>query len=170
MTSNKLKKTAKKTAKKTKFIFQIPQKKVEMPLLQTDGANIDCVNDFNPLGITLNNHLNWHINKIANKINKTNLNTYYHKMYYLLLSTSLIIPHINYVLGSSSTSNFKTTEKGIRIISLIKYKAHTDPIFKKLQFLKLDDIYKLQQLKFYYKLVNNYLPDILATSLTCKIF
>ena len=53
--------------KKTKFmIFHMPQKKTEIPLLQINGANIDCVSD-------LNNHLNWqsHTNKVANKINKT---------------------------------------------------------------------------------------------------
>ena len=35
---------------------------------------------------------------------------------------------------------------------------HTEPIFKKLQFLKLNDIFKLQQLKFYYKLIEGDLP------------
>ena len=40
-----------------------------------------------------------------------------------------------------------------------KYNTHTDPTFKKLQFLKLGDMYKVQQLKFYYKLVNNDLPE-----------
>ena len=49
---------------------------------------------------------------------------------------------------------FIVCKKGIRIISVGKYNAHTNPIFKKLQFLKLD-IYKVQKLKFYYKLVNN---------------
>ena len=45
------------------------------------------------------------------------------------------------------------------IISTSKYNAHTDHIFKKLQFLKLNDIHKVQQLKFYYKLVNTDLPE-----------
>ena len=32
--------------KKTKFmIFHMPQKTIEIPLLQIDGANIDCVSD-----------------------------------------------------------------------------------------------------------------------------
>ena len=36
------------------------------------GENIDCVNNFNFLGIVLNQHLNWHSHttKIANKICK----------------------------------------------------------------------------------------------------
>ena len=47
--------------KKTKFmIFRKPQKKVEIPVLHIGGENIDCVNNFNFLGIVLNQHLNWH--------------------------------------------------------------------------------------------------------------
>ena len=34
--------------KKTKFmIFHMPQKKIESPVLQIDGANIACVNGYN---------------------------------------------------------------------------------------------------------------------------
>ena len=47
-----------------------------------------------------------------------------------------------------------------------KYNAHTEPHFKKLQFLKLNDIFKLQQLNFYYKL---YYLNIFNTSLTYTI-
>ena len=45
--------------KKTKsMIFHKPQKKVEIPMLHIGGGNIDCVNNFNFLGIVLNHHLN----------------------------------------------------------------------------------------------------------------
>ena len=42
-----------------------------------------------------------------------------------------------------------------------KYNAHTEPFFKKLKFLKLNDIFKLHQLillKLYYKLIKGDLP------------
>ncbi len=39
-----------------------------------------------------------------------------------------------------------------------KYSAHTEPIFKTLRFLKVNDIFKLQELKFHYKYENNLLP------------
>ena len=42
------------------MIFRKPQKKVEIPVLHIGGENIDCVNNFNFLGIVLNHHLNWH--------------------------------------------------------------------------------------------------------------
>ena len=39
-------------------------------MLHIGGENIDCVNNFNFLGIVLNQHLNWHSHttKIANEI------------------------------------------------------------------------------------------------------
>ena len=61
---------------------------------------------------------------------------------------SLILLHINYgilVWGHQAHRIFKLQKRAIRIITLSKYNA--DPIYIELKFLKLDDIYKLQQLK-----------------------
>ena len=70
--------------------------------------------------------------------------------------TSRIKPHLNYGIllwGHEATRIYKLQKKAIRTISMSKHTAHTEPIFKKLQFLNLNDIFKLQQLKlFYYKL------------------
>ena len=49
-------------------------------------------------------------------------------------------------------------KKAIRILSLSPYNAHTEPLFKELKLLKVMDILKLQQLKFYYKFRNQKLP------------
>ena len=38
------------------------------------------------------------------------------------------------------------------------YNAPTEPIFKTLKLLNIQDIFKLQTLKFYYKLINDSLP------------
>ena len=46
----------------------------------------------------------------------------------------------------------------MRIITCSKYNAHSEPLFKELKLLKLEDIRKLQELKFYYKLVHKQLP------------
>ena len=35
-----------------------------------------------------------------------------------------------------------------------KYNSHTEPLFKKLHMLKVEDIFKLNQLKFFYKFIN----------------
>ena len=152
------------------MIFRKPQKKVEIPVLHIGGGNIECVNNFNFLGIVLNHHLNWHSHttKIANKICKIIgiLNKLKHILPQQILSTiytSLLVvtPHLNFgilLLGDEATRIYKLQKKAIRTISKSKYNAHTEPIFKKLKFLKLNHIFKLQQLKFYYKLIKGDLP------------
>ena len=59
---------------KTKAMaFRITQKKIIQPNIQINGSNIEFVENFMFLGITINNKLNWnsHINKVTNKISKT---------------------------------------------------------------------------------------------------
>ncbi len=56
---------------------------------------------------------------------------------------------------------FKLQNTIVRILRLSKYNAHTDPLFKILKLLKVNDIFKLQELKFYYKYKNNKLPHYL---------
>ena len=53
---------------------------------------------------------------------------------------------------------FKLQKKAIRMISLAKYNAHTEPLFKTLNLLKINDIFTSSQLKFYYKFLKNDLP------------
>ena len=45
-----------------------------------------------------------------------------------------------------------------KTVTLSKYNAHTEPIFKTLKLLKINDIFKCQTLKFCYKLLNGNLP------------
>ena len=47
----------------------------------------------------------------------------------------------------------------MRIITCSKYNAHSEPLFKELKLLKLEDNRKLQELKCYYKLVQRQLPS-----------
>ena len=49
-------------------------------------------------------------------------------------------------------------KKAIRAITLSNYISHTEPIFKRLGILKIDDIFLLNQLKFCFRLLNNNLP------------
>ena len=60
--------------KKTKAMaLHMPHKKIIQPNIQINGSNIEFVENFVFLGITINNKLNWnsHINKVTNKISKT---------------------------------------------------------------------------------------------------
>ena len=59
---------------KSKFmIFHCPQRKINIPVLKINGTSIECVENFDLLGISLNQHMNWktHISKLSNKISRT---------------------------------------------------------------------------------------------------
>ena len=80
----------------------------------------------------------------------------------LTIYNSLILPHINYcvlVWGHDSNRILKLKKKAIRIIAQGSFYTHSDPSFKKINILKVNDIHLHQQLKFYFKLINNSLPD-----------
>ena len=79
----------------------------------------------------------------------------------LKIYNALFLPHLNYALliwGINANRIFKIQKKVIRIISKAKYNAHTEPLFKNLELLKIEDLYKLHAAKFYYKSTNNKLP------------
>ena len=61
-------------------------------------------------------------------------------------------------MGLCIKQDNKTTEKTLRIITLCNYISHTEPLYKNLCLLKVDDILKLQQWKFYYKYLHHDLP------------
>ena len=71
-----------------------------------------------------------------------------------LLYNSMILPHLQYWILSWG---FKQ-KRAVRILSNSKYNSHTDPIFKKLNLLKLKDLFELNVLKLFYKYKNNILP------------
>ena len=77
------------------------------------------------------------------------------------LYNTLIVPHLNYCLiiwGLNSSRILLMQKKAMRIISNSWYRAHTEPIFNYLNILKIDDLYWLIALKFYFKLENKLLP------------
>ena len=74
---------------------------------------------------------------------------------------SLILPHLQYAV---LTWGFKMgrvellQKRAVRVISSSKYNAHTEPLVKQLNLLKVKDIFELSALKLFYKLKKNYLP------------
>ena len=158
--------------KKTKYmIFHKPQKRIPSLKLILNDTNIDRVSNFDFLGITLNEHLNWksHIDQIANRISRCIGILNRHKHFIPLHSklhiyNSLILSHINFGIlswGYKCERISKLQKKAVRIVSLSKYNAHTEPIFKQLKLLKVTDILRLQELKFYYKFHHRMLPSYL---------
>ncbi len=73
----------------------------------------------------------------------------------------IIVHHI--ALCLSQTSHTKQMETIVSYSATIFYNAHTHPIFKQLKLLKVKDILKLQELKFYFKYINRKLPYYLQS-------
>ena len=154
---------------KSKFlIFCKPQKKVSPPKLLLNNKQIECVNNFTFLGLTLDKSLNWksHTNNIASKISRTlgvinSLKFIVPRKTLLVIYNSLILPHLNYCIliwGHQNKRLYKLQKKAVRIVTNSPLYSHSDAFFKNLGILKITDIVRLTQLKFYYKYKANLLP------------
>ncbi len=61
----------------------------------------------------------------------------------VLIYNSLILSHLNFCIlawGYKCDRIIKVQKKIVRILSLSKYNAHTDPLFKTHKLLKVQDI------------------------------
>jgi len=133
-------------------------------------------NDFAKfLGLYIDSKLNWHehlshlknklnssiyaMNKVKHQLNSNHLTTLYY---------TLIHPYISYGItlwGSANKNQLSKIQimqkKSVRIIIKAKYKDHTEPIFKRLKILKLEDIYKINMSKYMFAMQNGSLPATL---------
>ena len=132
---------------------------------------IECADNFNFLGVIIdkNLRLTWknHLNKVSNKI--VRIIGIMNKLKFTLpqnilinIYNSQIIPHINYCIllwGGENNRVSKLQKRAVRIIRKESRLSHTDPIFKELNLLTKNDIYRLQLLKCYFKYEHNSLPE-----------
>lgn len=157
---------------KSKYmIFHMPNKRTTTFTPKIDDVNIEKVDEFIFLGLTLDSNLNWkkHTEKVSNKCSKiigilNRLKYVLPVQIKVLLYNSLLLSHINYCImawGYQGNRVMKIQKKAMRIITLNKYNSHTEPLFKKLNLLKVEDILKLQELKFYFRYIHKNLPDYL---------
>jgi exonuclease III len=155
--------------KKTKaMVFHSARKKVTTPTIKLHNEQIEFVDSLSYLGIVLDRHLSWkeHVDSTASKISKTigalcKLKHFLPQNTLKLIYDSLIHCKIKYgilVWGENSNRIMNLQKKAIRIISKSRYNSHCDPIFKKLEILKVHDTKRLQELIFFYKFRNNSLP------------
>ena len=154
---------------KTKLmIFHMKQRSIIYPVLSINNTLIEKVKSFNFLGLTISDDLKWHthIRNVSRKISRSIgvINVLKHTFPTHILNTlysSLVLPHLNYCLlswGYYSETIFNLQKKAIRAITCSHYKAHTNPLFKSLKFLKIGDMYALKILKFYFNLCQDKLP------------
>ena len=79
----------------------------------------------------------------------------------LTIYNGLLKPHILYGLkcwGFNQERILKLQKKAMRIICSSGYLSHSEPLFKKLNVLEIDGMFKLQLLTFCFDLINNNLP------------
>ncbi len=142
------------------MIFHTFRKKVNNVKIKMNNTTINRVKELNFPGLTIDENLTWknHINKFANKILKSTdiLNKLKHFLPLnakVLIYNSLIVSHLNFCVlawGYKCDIIVKLQKK------IVKYNAHTDPLFKTLRLLKVNDILKVQEYKFYYKILKYY--------------
>ena len=71
---------------------------------------------------------------------------------------TLMFPHLHYCIlpcGSQCQETYLLQKRNNRNIEKTPYRAHTEPIFKSLNLIKVVDMYYVVILKFYSKLINN---------------
>ena len=130
-----------------------------------NNVELERVDNAKFLGVIIQENLMWntHINYIGNKVSKATallarLKHYLPKYILKLIYSSLCLSHITYAIpvwGAAPMSTIqrlhKLHKKGIRHICNSKYNAHTEPLFKKENVLKLQDLYNLQCAKIMYR-------------------
>ena len=145
------------------MVFHPYQKDVSqlVPSLTINDPAIEKLNTFNYLGITLVENVTWkpHISILSNTISKysgilNRLKHYLPPHIMRMLCCSLVNSHLYGILGWGYER--RRLEK--IIITVSKYNAHTEPLIRALDFLKLKDMLNLSALKFYYR----YLHDNLS--------
>ena len=127
------------------------------------------------LGVIIDHKFTWqrHINFIAIKISKalsvlSRLKYKLPKNCLLSLYYSLVYRHFNYCIiiwGCASKTHMNKLlvlqKRPARITDKANYyKCHTDPIYKKLKLLKINDIYFLSCCLFLFKYKSNLLPEV----------
>ena len=153
---------------KTKYMIFRKRRKIDYLSLKINNNEIANVNQFCFLGIiidenlTMQNHVEMVTNKLSNITGILNkLKFIYPQNIILTIYNSLFVSHINYgsLVWGTNINRISKMQKGvIRIITHSHYIAHTEPLFKNLKLLKVEDMFSLKILQFLHKLAHNELP------------
>ena len=100
---------------------------------------------------------------VRNKLSRINgilhrLKYYFPQKILITLYKSLFTPHVNYgslLWGEAGEKLDKIQKKTIRTITYNNYTAHTEPLIKELNLLKVKDMFDLKILRFLFKLYHH---------------
>ena len=167
---------------KTKYII------IKAPTMRCDLSGFDISIDGTPLsrvgiglkeestkflGVYLDESLKWnnHIKYTNQKISRSlfaikQLKHFLPSSSLKTLYFALIHPHINYGMlawGNANQSSLNKTnilqKRALRTICKANFNSHTEPLFRKLNILKLKDQYEYETMLFMNKYIRNKLPD-----------
>ena len=157
---------------KTELIYfrksgsMIPEKRIKL-----NGVKLIACSDVKYVGITLDEHLtfNPHRDILHSKLKRANnllsISRHYvprgilHQIYF-----GQFYSHLTYgcqIWGLNDNDNLKILtqqKKAVRKISFAHFEAHSDPLFKELNMLKLPDTIKLNNMLFVHNVLNNKAP------------
>ena len=147
----------------------VPKQRPDIQIGNNTVTHTSCMKF---LGVFIDENLKWdkHIEKTSKRINSAfyAINQAKHSLnrkYLTQLYYSLVYPHLLYgIVLWGNTYNIYLNKlivlqkKIIRAITGTMFNAHTQPLFKSLNILKLTDIYKLQVAKYVHSYVTNSLP------------
>lgn len=141
--------------------------------IKINNTELDRVHTFNFLGIIFDEHMSWKPNtdQTAQKIIKfggilNRLKNILPTNILKIIYCSMVNSRLSYAIltwGYDYKRLEKVQKRLIRIITRSKYNSHTEPLFKFLGLLKLEDMLKLSALKFYYKHKQDSLPKYFYT-------
>ena len=78
----------------------------------------------------------------------------------------MVLPQLQYGIlawGLETERIYVLQKRAVRVVTNSYFIAHSEPLFKTLSLLRIDDLYQLSVLKFYYKLANDLLPCYFET-------
>ena len=142
-----------------------------LPPLKLYGKPIPYTHRFKLLGIIIDSKLSWneHLKLVQSKLSRAcgilyTLRNKIPRSIARLLYLNIAYPYITYgIIIWSSCYNSKllklisTQKRLIRIVMKKSRTAHSDPLFKKLNLLKIKEVSELCTLKYVYKTINNLL-------------
>ena len=145
---------------------------VENIEITIDSYHLKRLDSVKFLGVHIDKHLQWniHIDNVISKISRC-IGILYRIRYYLPLIAlvtiynSFILPYLTYcvtVWGNCSQSYIDTIlklqKKAIRICTGSEYRAHSAPLFKKLNILKFHDLFLYNTAIIGFQYYQNLLP------------
>ena len=130
-----------------------------VPNLEINGIPLERVQNFHFLGLILNENMSWkpHIDLLANRLAKCAgvLNKLKRVLPIHILRTlyfSMVQSRMMYCILTWGFDYYrieKLQKRFLRIISSSKYNAHSEPLFKVLDILKIESLFSQSCLKFF---------------------